>query len=831
MSLCRHLLLLLILVATLGAQSARWEPSGGSLALNRSSELQLVFVDCDPQEEVKVPTVDGLVLSPAGQMSSTNIVNGRVTQSTILGFNVRPTRETTLTLPSFRVKTDKGAVTVPAATFSVSQAAAAGGSIPLDSVARSEFRVPVEVWRGEVFPIEYRLTALRRYLHQAASDLTWDPAPLVLEDWPQLSAENVLSGGEKQIVLRKASRAFAATPGTVNLAPGTQLINIVTGTSAFGFFTSPNLEQFAITTAPATVRVKPLPAGAPATFTGAVGDFELKSKVVPERAQVGEPVTWTLTASGTGNWPEITGLPSREVSTQFRAVQTQPKKNSGQGKLFDATLEEDVVLVPTAPGTYTFGPFEWTVFDPKAGEYRTIRTPAHTVTIVSATAQPGGGGPGAGQAPRASASAPPGLPAPVPGGALEAAVPARAPFAGRSWLLALGALPFVLVLPAWALLATARARRLDPRRPARAARLRALELCSSLSEQRAAPAALPLLADWQAAVIQALELPSAYPGAAALEAHPELRKCWLEAEACRFGRAASLPADWPERARAALEKLPPAAFAWSALAKPRSWWPAALLALAAVLPTTDLWAEDNHLAKGLAAYDRGDFVAAEAAWRTALEREPLLSSAHLNLSLALSQQAQWQEATAHATLAFLQAPDQPGTLRQLRYCLSQPAFTPQEVEPLIADTATAGLVRTFTPRGWQLAGLAAAAAVSVGIILLLLVRLGFAPKWMRIAAGSLALAGLLGLPIALYSWAHYGTYRDPRAVLVWRETSLFSVPTDADAEQRKASLEAGTVATAQRSFLSWTEIRFRNGDTGWVQTSEVLPVWRGDGSR
>ena len=30
-------------------------------------------------------------------------------------------------------------------------------------------------------------------------------------------------------------------------------------------------------------------------------------------AAVGEPVTWTLELSGTGNWPEIAGLPSRDA--------------------------------------------------------------------------------------------------------------------------------------------------------------------------------------------------------------------------------------------------------------------------------------------------------------------------------------------------------------------------------------------------------------------------------------------------------------------------------------------------------------------------------------
>ncbi|WP_404421132.1 hypothetical protein [Nibricoccus sp. IMCC34717] len=830
----RHFSLFLLLLLPLTAQSVRWEPAGGSLALNRSTELQLIFDACDPTDEPNIPAVDGLLLERSGQMSSTNIVNGRVNQLEILGFTARPTADKSLVIPAFRVKTNKGELTVPSVTFTVGQAAAAGGTIPLDSVARSQFTLPSEVYAGEVFPIEYRLTALRRYLHQAASDLTWDPAPLVLEDWPQLTAENLLSSGEKQIVLKKASRALVRTPGTVSLKAGNQLVNIVTGSSAFGFFNTPNLEQFAITTPQPTLHVKPLPAGAPASFNGAIGQFEVKSRVVPEKAQVGDPVTWTLTVSGTGNWPDISGIPAREVSTQFRAVQAQPKRTAKPGALFDASLEEDVVLVPTAPGTYSFGPYEWTYFDPTTGQYRTARTAAHTVVIAPASATTGGGtgagNPGAGLlAPDSSSSAArvpaPGLPAPVPGGAYDSAMHARAPLTTRAWLLRLS-LPFAAFPFAWALLAYARARLLDPKRPARAARTRALTLSSHLSTHRAAPAALPLIADWQDAVITTLALPSSYPRPDAFTAHPELQRVWSEAEAVRFGRQTELPADWSARADSALRALPPAAFDWKVLGRARSWWPAAALLLACLWLTPALSAQPAKAPDGLSAYQRGDFLQAEAAWRTALDHTPLDARLHFNLSLALSQQSQWKEATAHALVAFLQAPSDERTLRQLRLCLAQPTYTPQGIEPLLDDGFVASTVRRASAREWQSATVCLLGLASLCLLAGIAVRFRWLPRWLKPVLTALALLALTGAGSAVYSFFHYGQFRDPNVVLVWRESPLYSVPTAADSQQQKSNVEPGTIALAERTFLSWTQLRFANGETAWVQTSELIAIWR-----
>ena len=54
-------------------------------------------------------------------------------------------------------------------------------------------------------------------------------------------------------------------------------------------------------TEPVPLEVQPLPAGAPAGFKGAVGQFTLESKLVPEQVNEGEPITWTLSLKGTGN--------------------------------------------------------------------------------------------------------------------------------------------------------------------------------------------------------------------------------------------------------------------------------------------------------------------------------------------------------------------------------------------------------------------------------------------------------------------------------------------------------------------------------------------------
>ena len=156
-------------------------------------------------------------------------------------------------------------------------------------------------------------------------------------------------------------------------------------------FSAPEMVKHTVTSNEPVLTIKPLPDGAPADFGGAVGQFTLTSKVVPTTVAVGEPVTWTLELRGTGNWPDVHGLPEREVSKDFKVLQPQAKRTPSEGKLFDAALSEDVVLIPTKPGTYTLGPVSYSYFDPGTGAYRTVEAGQTTITINP----PGSAGPAA----------------------------------------------------------------------------------------------------------------------------------------------------------------------------------------------------------------------------------------------------------------------------------------------------------------------------------------------------------------------------------------------------------------------------------------------------
>jgi tetratricopeptide (TPR) repeat protein len=661
---------------------------------------------------------------------------------------------------------------------------------------------------------------------------------------------------------------------------------VETNGGLFGF-PAPELYQHTVTTNEPTLTIKPLPDGTPADFGGAVGQFTLTSKVVPTTVAVGEPVTWTLELRGTGNWPDVRGLPAREASKDFKALQPQAKRTPSEGKLFDATLTEDVVLIPTKPGTYTLGPVSYSYFDPAAGTYRTVETEKATVTITppgstesassslfippsSIASKPASPAPGA---------FPPHLAAPT---TVPAAIP-RDPLPGaESGLAPLRALPCSLwllasvlwLIPAWLVMAALRARRTDPLRARREARADLGQILARISAASKPQERIQALHAWQRQTATLLDVTHAAPNATMLirqsgdtddkiltpaeATHWE--KLWGESDRTLYGNGNALPGDWVVRAEAALEATPVPGWQLLSLFHPRNLLPwlsgnnhgvrnfhtdvivsAAIALFCLVSIGSKAFGEtetDSGITAGEAkpatiftssrdAYDAGSFPAAEQGWRTAVARDPTDWVARHNLGLALAQQGHWPEAAAQWTSAFLLNPRHESVRWHLALGYERAQYTPPDLGEFAAASGPHLVARLASPAEWQWL-LAGAGLVFAGGLLLHLLRAyrDGAEAWTRPAAHAAMAAGFLLALCATMSLHFYGEAADPRAAIAWHQVLLRSIPTEADTQQKTSSLSAGSLGVVDKEFLGWVRLSFENGQTGWVRQQDIVWLYR-----
>jgi hypothetical protein len=820
------------------AQSAHWDPPGGTLAVGEASTLQLVFEDCDPKDTPAPPQVPGLTLNYGGQSTSVSIINGTYSHSVSCSYTAILSRKQSVEIPSFDVETSKGRVTVAAARFEPVGAVVGGGK-SLESAAHSRLEAePTTVWAGEVFTLEYTIQAARSYYPDFGRGvIDWNSEPLVVEDWSAPETFESRSGAEPETGLVRRTRAIAHQPGSHGLNPINQIVNLSVGVTGFGFFQQRQYQQFSVSATSPTIDIRPLPP-APADFTGAVGTFKISSKIVPQNPSVGDPVTWTVQLTGTGNWPDIAGLRPREVSRDFQVIQPKAKRTPAVGKLFDSALSEDVVLVPTKPGTYALEPVRFTYFDPKSGSYETITAPGSTVEVAAETSanagSPRAGNPAsipseisAAQAPSpAVAIAPSGLPRDP----LAPGSPASRPMDGTPLVLLLVA-PFLVFIALWLWFAGRLARLTDPERKRREARARLAAILEKIRNNSSGEAMRPLLLSWQrdSATVWRLIHAAPTPG---LITDPSWNVLWTEAERAIYGPESSLPTDWVSRAQTALSVKRVPGFAPTQLLKPRNLLPFFFAACAFVigaLPTGLGAADSAARISPENSYRLGDFAAAEKGWKAELESEPVSWTARHNLSLALAQQDHWDEAAAQAVAAFVQKPEDPAVRWQFALACEKAGFVPDSLAEFLSPGMLQWLARHASPAEWQQFALVSSWLAAAGLVAGIAAAFGVGGRRKRriVALGIALLAvAAIGGAASAVGWKAYGTAADPSAGIVWRNSSLRSIPTEADTAQKTTPLPAGSVAKTDRRFLGWVRLTFDNGQTGWVRKEEVVWLWQ-----
>lgn len=816
MRLVRLLLLSALLLTAARAQTVQWQTADSG----DTSDLQLVFQDCAPEGDPRVPALTDATLSFGGSSQQTSIVNFNISRSVVLTYRLRARTAGSVQIPAFTVKTTAGDLRVPAfTTGAVRQAADVNVHARLLPGATT-------VWAGEVFPLSYTLDVARRTFNQLGSAVEWNSAPLIVEDWSKPEPAEFTTNGEARLNIVYKTRAYAKSPGSLALNAAGQLLNVTTGTVGFGLFQQQRVEQISVTSNQPSITVRPLPLPAPAGFSGAVGQLRLTSKVVPETAAVGEPITWTLELSGTGNWPDLPGLPARTVSRDFQVIQPQAKRTPAEGKLFDVILAEDVVLVPAKPGTYTLGPIEFAYFDVKSGTYRTLTTPRSTVTVTVANAPRFNVTPPAdANLPAATAQppeppAPPPLPAAIPRDPLPGSETVNVPFA-RLRTLGLTALaPFAALAAFWLVLTTRRARKTDPTRPRREARAR---LTALLAQMRADASGLSSpahrLLQWQRDAAVLWQIDHAAPPASAL-GDATWARLWQEADRTLYSNGAALPADWPARASSALAAKKAPGFGVWRIFLPRNLLPFLALALALTL-TPGLSAADPA-----AAYRQGDFATAGKVWQQAVVQKPADWIARHNLALALAQQDRWPEAAAHATAAFVQNPVSEASRWNLALVYEKAGYTPTALAPFLHPGLRQLLARMASPAVWELILVGASVLVALALGWLLWTAYHHRPRWTKALAGTMLVLGVLLAAAAFTGRATYGPAACPQAALVWRGTTLHSIPTEAETNQKTTALPAGSLGVIDRSFLGWVRLAFDNGQTGWVRQGELVLLWK-----
>ncbi|MEM6885310.1 MAG: BatD family protein, partial [Verrucomicrobiota bacterium] len=582
------------------------------------------------------------------------------------------------------------------------------------------------------------------------------------------------------------------------------------------------------------ITVKPLPAP-PADYSGAVGEFEITSKLVPEVTSVGEPITWTVVLEGTGNWNDVIQMPTRGVPEGFEVIQPKSNTEMAGDSPFIGELTEDVVLIPLQEGTFTIPGIAFIYFDTQSGQYRTISTPDKEVKVEPAKSSVLA--PGEPVDSDATGLDTPSLISPLlpfdeqpqlPREPLNQSISSSRPMTLPMWAIGL-LLPWGMVLIYWCWLAWKQVVLRDTSSSRRDARKRLLRWKASTDIEKLTPMELR---EWQREVEQLWQVKRPGPNAERLLQTinqyggdgVEWVWLWTSCEDVLFGTEEVLPSEWGRRFTAALKAVQLPRVNAEGFLKPQVWIPVLLCSfiISSVCAQED--EVDSLLPDAIEVYQSGEFQKSEAALRLKLEQDWGDSGAHHDLALALLQQERWDEAAAHASIAAIQSPGNDTILWDVRLLIERAGWNATTTGKFFdAKHVFNRLVSWRSVVFWQWLGL------GVSLILAGMAVWRMTACYRKVSAGglsflSVAVLMLLLLLLSLFCVERWGLLRHPDTVIVVEEVEGRSIPSEVDQQTRP--LPVGTVGFFKDKFLGWRKVMLPNREEVWVREREVLRVYQ-----
>lgn len=328
-------------------------------------------VDVPPAE---LPPISGADVKRQGESQGLSWVNGRVIRTLTIAFRVTAKEEGTVTIPAVRVESQGMVAESKPLILHVGKSPppVQGGTPEL--FARLSLDKRRAYWNENVTA---RFTIYSRIHLEGAP--VWDP-PDAPGFWTEVlgpqRTQRVTIAGVVYDATELRVAYFPTRTGRLVIGPGRVHLRVVRRVvapdpwSAIGL-PETQVEEGILVTEQGEVEVLPLPPGAPGSFKGAVGSYEMDVRVDRSTVGAGEPVTVVTVLRGEGNLGSA-GDPEVAASLPARSYAAGPSTALDRsGNRLRGQRRREVTFVPEAPGRFAIFPVRFSWFDPEDRRYRT----------------------------------------------------------------------------------------------------------------------------------------------------------------------------------------------------------------------------------------------------------------------------------------------------------------------------------------------------------------------------------------------------------------------------------------------------------------------------
>jgi len=348
-----------------------------NLQKGKSTRLTLSMVNANGAKLSQIKGLENFDVLSTNQTTSTQIINGDMTQQNDIIYVIMPKKTGQFTL--------EGVVEYKGKTYKTNQLninVSEAEDLPQENVSDLFIKAVIsdsEIYFGQKVVLSYELYSRYSIEGYKFTDDNIVIDGFIINNVPEdkLKAEYVYLEGKKYA--KYEARKIYLTPikaGTFTIPEYNFQVDISTG---WGLF-SPSQSEYLKTEAKQLI-VKPLPENKPADFSGLVGELNLQSEYSRLEVPYGDSLTLRVTASGSCDLSLLDKIAQNGIDG-FNIYETE--KNAEEGvtnNKYWSKKEYEIILVPEKSGEIKIDPIYISYFDTKSGTYKQAKIPGTTITV------------------------------------------------------------------------------------------------------------------------------------------------------------------------------------------------------------------------------------------------------------------------------------------------------------------------------------------------------------------------------------------------------------------------------------------------------------------
>jgi len=365
------------------------------IAAGESTTLQVIVEGAGNLSDPEFQVPEGIEVLGSARAQNFSWVNGRSSAQAVFRYELGAVAVGTFTIGPVRVRAGSDIYASAPLTLEVVATAPhiGGGSAVGGRVGPASLEVealPRDPWLGQ--PVMLRVRLVQR--QGLAEDPSYGP-PSTTGFWaepPSRPASYYAQEGDRRVLVTETrARLYPLSAGIATIGPAVAALILASGPT-FDPFQWPGggRRRVEVRSDPVTVRVRPLPKGAPPGFDGAVGSFQLAWSADRERTNQDVALSVRLDVRGIGNLPMIH---TPTLACDDGEVFAGPVDDSLSAPDSDGPSRRSFrwTLLPRRTGTLEIPPPRFAWFEPEAGVYRRAQIPTLVVEVEPSLA-PGGAG-------------------------------------------------------------------------------------------------------------------------------------------------------------------------------------------------------------------------------------------------------------------------------------------------------------------------------------------------------------------------------------------------------------------------------------------------------